>query len=76
MPLIPNILAPAVNEGNAEAISLSSNLPSFPDIARISIDFAKSSIGTFKLSETENAVLEISTIAACSAVAVLPITFI
>ena len=76
VPRIPNILAPAVKDGNAEAISFNSNLPSLPDIARISIALPSSEIGTFKLSVTENAVLEISSMTACSPVAVLPITFI
>ena len=76
VPFIPNIDAPAVNDGNAWAISFNSNRPSLPDIAKIFIAVDKSSIGTFKLSATEKAVLEISTIAACSAVAVLPITVI
>ena len=76
VPFIPSIAAPAVKLGNAAAISFNSNRPSLPDIARMSIDFPNSSIGTFKLSLTAKAVLEISSMAACSPVAVLPITFI
>ena len=75
-PLIPSILAPAVKLGNAADISFNSNLPSFPAWAKISIVLARSFTLTFKLSVTENAVFEISTISACAAVAVRPITFI
>ena len=42
----------------------------------MSIVLPKSSTFTFKLSVTANAVFEISTISACAAVAVRPITFI